>query len=170
MTGATSTPSGHEWRVEPVAWESPHADTARRIRLEVFVEEQRFPREEEFDDIDLRAYHVVAFDSKGEAWGTGRLYSDWLDPTAGRIGRMAVRREARGRGCGRAILEHLIKVAVARGFRRIVLSAQESAIGFYAKLGFIPYGPHYLDARVPHQDMVFYPTEKHLLALSAQRG
>jgi GNAT superfamily N-acetyltransferase len=49
-----------------------------------------------------------------------------------------VRPEWRGKGIGRALLAHLARVAVARGCGRMewsVLDWNESAIGFYRRLG-----------------------------------
>lgn len=54
-----------------------------------------------------------------------------------------VRPESRGRGIGRQLLEHLAAVAVERGCGRLewsVLDWNESAIGFYERLGARPLG------------------------------
>lgn len=143
-----------QWRVEEVEWNSPLSEHARAIRIAVFVEEQGFPLSEEFDAVDARATHVVAYDADGTPCGTARLCDDWLRPSCARIGRVAVMRQARGKGCGKAIIEHLLAKARSLGYRKVVLSAQEHCVGFYARLGFIPFGPHSLDGHVPHQDMV----------------
>lgn len=156
MTKSLESRAASSWQVVPVKWNSPQAKLIQEIRLQVFVAEQGFLREEEFDRFDELAYHVLALNAEGKACGTGRLYEDFLHHDSARIGRMAVLPEARRTGCGRAILLHLIEHAKALGFRRIVLSAQEQAIGFYQRMGFTPTGPHYLDAHVPHQDMVLY--------------
>src|SRR2546427_6049891 len=66
-----------------LAWDKA-LPLARPVREEVFVEEQRVPRELELDEWDERSDHAVARDSKGQAIGTARLLPD------GRIGRMAV--------------------------------------------------------------------------------
>ena len=52
-----------------------------------------------------------------------------------------VRPHSRGRGVGRALLEHLARIAVDRGWGRVewsVLDWNEPAIGFYRKLGAEP--------------------------------
>ena len=52
-----------------------------------------------------------------------------------------VRPDSRGRGVGRALLEHLARIAVDRGWGRVewsVLDWNEPAIGFYKKLGAEP--------------------------------
>ena len=55
------------------------------------------PVEIEMDEHDAQCVHALAYDEKGRAIGTGRLLPD------GHIGRMAVIREARGRGVGAAL-------------------------------------------------------------------
>ncbi|MBI5155114.1 GNAT family N-acetyltransferase [Candidatus Poribacteria bacterium] len=140
-------------RVEAAEWNSPAADEARRIRMTVFVGEQKVPAEMEIDAIDPGAHHVVAYNGDGEAVGTGRLFTDPKDEACGHIGRMAVAASARGRGVGARMLEALIAESRRRGYRRIVLSSQSHAMGFYAKHGFRAFGGEYMDAGIPHRDM-----------------
>jgi predicted GNAT family N-acyltransferase len=140
--------------VKPAAWDSPEGRDLRSIRIRVFVEEQNVPREEEFDAVDLACFHVLAYDEEGRLCGTGRLYADAVEKDLAHIGRMAVLKEARGMGCGAAIMEALILEAERRGFKRVVLSAQEHAIGFYRKLGFECVGERYWDVNIPHILMI----------------
>jgi putative acetyltransferase len=52
--------------------------------------------------------------------------------------------EARGRGYGRRLLEELIALARARGFRRLTLdtaSVLHEAIALYRRMGFVPFQP-----------------------------
>jgi len=142
-----------DYKVVPVAWESADAEHARSIRMNVFVEEQKVPAAMELDEIDPVAYHVVAFSDSGQPCGTGRLFADEADPTTAHIGRMAVMQPNRKSGCGGTILASLIEEARRRGFRRVVLSAQTHALGFYESHGFITFGEEYLDADIPHRAM-----------------
>lgn len=141
------------WRVTPAEWGAPDGAECLRIRMEVFVAEQAVPVEMEVDDTDPGACHVLARDADGRPAGTGRLYADAADPATAHIGRMAVRREARAGGCGAAIMQALMNEARRRGFRRVVLSAQTRAQGFYARFGFTPFGDVYPDCNIPHIDM-----------------
>ena len=86
-------------------------DEAKEIRLEVFVKEQGF--EEEFDDIDETAAHIVLFDDSHPV-GVCRIFTD---PGSGRvmIGRVAVRKAFRGRGLGADIIKAAEKYATGRG-------------------------------------------------------
>jgi predicted GNAT family N-acyltransferase len=126
-------------------WQSAQRE-AKRIRFTVFVEEQGVPAELEMDDMDAKCIHALAYDD-GPAIATGRLLPD------GHIGRMAVLKEWRGRGAGRAILRRLIETARARGDREVLLSSQVHATGFYQAEGFAPEGAVYEEAGIPHQAM-----------------
>ena len=47
-------------------------EAAKSIRMEVFVQEQHVPEEEEMDEYDDTAIHAIAI-SRGIVIGTGRL-------------------------------------------------------------------------------------------------
>ncbi len=132
-------------RIEILDWTAARAE-ASRIRLKVFVEEQRVPREIEMDDMDAACRHALAW-LDGKAVGTGRLLPD------GHLGRMAVLGESRALGVGGAILERLLDEARRQGMREVVLSAQTHAIGFYRRHGFREEGKVFEEAGIPHQEM-----------------
>jgi predicted GNAT family N-acyltransferase len=133
-------------RIDVLPWERAREE-ASRIRFEVFVREQRVPREIELDAHDAVSLHALAFDSKAGAVGTGRLLPD------GHIGRMAVLPPWRGRGVGSALLERLVELARTRGDQAVVLSAQVHAQAFYHAHGFRPEGAVYEEAGIPHLTM-----------------
>jgi predicted GNAT family N-acyltransferase len=66
---------------------------------------------------------------------------------------MAVRRDLRGAGVGRAMLDALAAAARARGDRELALHAQVSAAGFYRDAGFVAHGPVFEVAGIAHQEM-----------------
>ncbi|MCS6945945.1 MAG: GNAT family N-acetyltransferase [Sutterellaceae bacterium] len=133
-------------RIELGDWPRLRAE-AEQIRFEVFVREQKVPAEIEIDADDPRSLHALARDAGGRAVGTGRLLPD------GRIGRMAVRAEARGHGVGSAILQALIEAARQRGVREVVLHAQQHAVAFYTRHGFVAEGEPFEEAGIAHQLM-----------------
>ena len=126
-------------------------DAARALRTAVFIEEQGIARADEWDEADATAVHAVVTNLLGMPVATGRLLQQ--APGVGRIGRMAVDRTLRGSGVGRQLIQALQQAAFERGDRRIVLSAQRSAEGFYQRLGYVPEGAPYDEVGIAHIGM-----------------
>ena len=118
------------------------------VRETVFVLEQRVPREIETDDDDPRSVHALARASDGTPIGTGRL------APGGRIGRLAVLRDWRGRGVGATLLHTLVDQARARRLQEVSLHAQRSAVPFYLRHGFMTHGEEFVEAGIPHTTML----------------
>lgn len=129
-------------RVEsPEAWEA-----ARAIRFEVFVDEQQVPPELELDAYDATARHwLLRVD--GEPVGTARAVEK---PDGWKIGRVALRRSARGQGLGHVLMRAILEEGRASGAPAYYLDSQEYAIPFYQKLGFEVRGERFMDAGIPH--------------------
>jgi predicted GNAT family N-acyltransferase len=138
--------AGAEPTVELGPWDALR-DEAVAIRYSVFVEEQLVPEDLEIDDFDPVSVHALARAADGSAVGTGRLLPD------GHIGRMAVLRQARGRGVGSALLRALMNESRQRGNRDAMLSAQVHAAAFYERHGYVVEGEPYDDAGIPHVAM-----------------
>jgi YbgC/YbaW family acyl-CoA thioester hydrolase len=132
-------------------WTSLQQD-ARAVRTEVFVTEQKIPMQMEWDDADQGAVHAVIYNNLGLALATGRLLQH--APNVGRIGRMASKRVLRGAYLGSAVLDALTTQARARGDKELLLHAQRSAEGFYAKAGFRPRGEPFDEVGIAHLEMV----------------
>ena len=126
-------------------------EDAARVRTEVFVQEQSIPVEMEWDEADATALHAVARNRMGQPLATGRLLVH--APGVGKIGRMAVSRVMRGADLGREILQTLLSAAWARGDQEVLLHAQRSAEGFYARLGFMTRGQEFDEVGIPHVEM-----------------
>ena len=120
---------------------------ARPVRERVFIDEQSVPRELEWDEWDEPSDHAVAFDAGGNPIGTARLLPD------GRIGRMAVLKEWRGKRVGAALLDAMLARARERAMPRALLHAQIQAAGFYRRFGFSERGEEFLEAGIPHVEM-----------------
>ncbi len=116
------------------------------IRKAVFVEEQAVPLELEMDEYDASATHFLLRDGETPL-ATARL----LDKHGlAKIGRVAVRREARGRGLGLTLMQAVLDEARRQGFTEAVLDSQTYAIPFYERLGFAAEGEEFDDAGIPH--------------------
>jgi predicted GNAT family N-acyltransferase len=127
---------------------------AINVRMRVFVVEQQIPPEEELDDADATATHAIALQG-GEVVGTGRmLLVEGDEEGTCRIGRMAVDREWRRHGVGGQILEFLEEQASQLGLTHCLLHAQEYVKNFYAGHGYVERGAVFLEAGIPHVEMV----------------
>jgi ElaA protein len=128
----------------PADWEA-----AKAIRFEVFVDEQHVPADLELDELDAMARHWLAWDGE-TAVGTARAVRKdfgW------KIGRVAVRRDWRGRGVGQALMRAILDAARRAEVRELQLESQTHALAFYERLGFVAEGPEFDDAGIPHRLM-----------------
>lgn len=119
-------------------------ELCKNIRLEVFVEEQKVPVDEELDALDESAIHVLAL-LEGTPVGTARA----VEKTKGvwKIGRVAVCAAYRQQGIGEALLYGIEATCPAE---RFTLSAQTHALKFYEKRGYIARGNEFMEAGIPH--------------------
>ena len=127
------------------------------VRMVVFVEEQAVPPDEELDALDVTATHFLArlktppLDDPLGIVGAARLVDK--GGGAGKIGRVAVLREHRGRGVGALLMRAVEAAARAQGMTRVVLDAQCQAIPFYERLGYTAEGDVFLDCGIEHRLM-----------------
>jgi predicted GNAT family N-acyltransferase len=125
-------------------------EDALSVRIAVFVDEQKIPREVEIDELDETAVHCVGY-ADGRAVAAGRLVM--LPDGRAKIGRMAVLAAHRNRGAGRTIIGLLEREAAARGATLARLSAQARARGFYERAGYAVIGEPYDEVGIPHVAM-----------------
>lgn len=134
------------WRIEQTR-DLPHVHALRRT---VFIQEQGVPEHEEWDDLDGRAVHLLAWVAD-RLVGTARLL---VERQIGRIGRICVLTQARGTGLGAALVqEALARLQAHSNLRAIRLGAQVHATGFYENLGFRTCGHEHDDTGIPHHEM-----------------
>lgn len=127
---------------------SDHHAELSEVRQGVFVEEQRVPKDIEWDDRDAHCVHVlIRVDGRAAATGRIDLEKD------GKIGRVAVVASARRLGLGRLVMEALEREAELTGLKRVWFHAQASAIEFYQKLGYKIVSDEFMEAGIPHRKM-----------------
>ena len=134
-----------DYSVRELDW---HTEGERVVPLRnaVFSDEQQVKPEIQWDGRDEESRHVVIEDGDRPI-AYGRLLPD------GRIGRMAVAADYRGRGLGRQILDKLVSLAREAGMDAVYLHAQAQAAEFYRKAGFQPEGEPFDEAGIPHLAM-----------------
>jgi len=136
----------NEIHIRVADWKKDHA-ALRRIREAVFIAEQAVPPELEWDADDATAVHFLALEGE-YPMGTARLLPD------GHIGRVAVLKDWRGLKVGDKLIRAVIAEAEERGLKQQMLSAQVHARVFYERFGFEVVSGEFLDAGIPHVDMV----------------
>lgn len=112
-------------------------------------------------DDDPDTLHAGAFEGDalvGIASVCREPMPDGSDDGHWRLRGMATLPEARGRGYGRALLEHCFAHIRSQGGTLLWCNARVAALGFYEHLGFVaqgeqfeivPIGPHYVMTRTP---------------------
>lgn len=126
-------------------------DAVKALRVRVFVQEQKVPLDEEFDEYDGEAIHAVAV-LDGRVVGTGRMYRNSSGET--QIGRMAVEMGHRRRGVGGLILAFLEERARRNGVDRVMLHAQTYVRPFYERHGYVAEGEPFMEVQIEHVKMV----------------
>ena len=124
------------------------------LRIRGFVGEQGVPADIELDEADTAndTVHAVAVQD-GVVIGTGRLLAD-VDGKGPHIGRMAVEQERRRDGIGGRVLQFLEDQGRGLGYQQITLHAQEYVKSFYAQHGYREVGESFMEAGIPHREMV----------------
>jgi putative acetyltransferase len=129
--------------------DDPRRDDVRALleRHLAFCNQHSPPEDVHALDLDSLAEPGIALFGlrvDGEILGVGAIRQ--LDDDHAEIKSMHTVEAARGQGVGRAIVEHLLAVAVARGARRVSIEtgsmeAFAPARALYASVGFVPCGP-----------------------------
>ena len=135
-------------------------EAAFSVRRQVFVDEQGYTEQQEFDGAEVLALHVLAQLVPGCATtpgaarplGAARLLLDGReDPPVAYVSRLSVLPFARRMGLGTAIVGFVLEGAREMGCTKARAGAQTTALGFWERLGFRPTGEGYMDFHVPHE-------------------
>ncbi|WP_010649965.1 GNAT family N-acetyltransferase [Oceanobacillus massiliensis] len=121
-----------------------------KIRMNVFVNEQNVPPEEELDEHDATATHFIAYDN-GLPVAASRLR---FVEEYGKLERICVAKEHRGKSIGKQVILEMEKVIRDKDYKKAKLNAQTHAENFYKKLGYETISGEFLDAGIPHVTMV----------------
>ncbi|MBU9672312.1 GNAT family N-acetyltransferase [Planococcus sp. CP5-4] len=149
-----------------MAWKSYQFDdfTAQalynilKLRVEVFVVEQNCPYPE-LDGLDEVSTHMV-YEEDGEVLAYARLVPAGKKYDAPSIGRVIVRKEARGRGLAKELLERSIRYIDEQWKEpEIQLQGQVYLKEFYGSFGFEAISEIYNEDGIPHIDMKRYAAE-----------
>ena len=124
-------------------------DEIKTLRTQAFVIEKNVPEEIEFDGRDKEHKHFCLYENneliacaRGEVLGLVM-----------HLGRVTVKSTKRGSGLGRILFNFIEEYAIRNGCKKLELGAVETAIGFYEKIGFKPFGEYYMEVGWAHVNM-----------------
>ncbi len=66
---------------------------------------------------------------------------------------MAVISGLQGKGIGRVLMQFAENIARDRGYKKLMMHARKTAIGFYEKLGYKKAGNEFMEVTIPHYEM-----------------
>lgn len=135
--------------------ESKTYKDALHIRHVVFVDEQKVPVDLEIDDLEVQTEHLVVYDTDvdgNEPIATARILE--LENDTYKVQRVATLKPYRGQGYGAKLMREVEAHAKKEQAKKLVLGAQNTAIPFYEKLGYTTDSEEYMDAGIPHHDMI----------------
>ncbi|MDR3716334.1 MAG: GNAT family N-acetyltransferase [Puia sp.] len=70
-----------------------------------------------------------------------------------RLRQMAVANSLQGKGVGRALMIFSENLARDRGYKKMIMHARKTALGFYTKLGYTVSGGEFEEVTIPHYIM-----------------
>jgi len=137
--------------VSPAASDAERA-LGRELRHAVFVVEQGVPADVEIDGLDEVCQHFLV--RAGEhAVATARARAT---ERGWKLERVAVAQPYRRQAVGRLLVQRMLADAPAGSV--VYVHAQESALGFWERLGFVADGPRFVEGSIGHRRMSWRPT------------
>jgi N-acetylglutamate synthase-like GNAT family acetyltransferase len=99
---------------------------------------------------EVSDFHIGAFDGKALI---GVLILTVLRGGEVKMRQVGVEETWRGKNVGARLVVYAEDFAKKLGFRRVVLNARKSVVGFYERLGYEKIGGEFIEVTIPHQTM-----------------
>ncbi len=119
------------------------------LRRAVFVDEQGVDPAIDADGLDESCTQFLAW-VNGVPIGTARMRV--VDGKA-KAERVAVLDDFRGHGAGHALMNVVESGARAQGLHTVYVHAQQGAVPFYERIGYVVSGPPFVEAGISHVAM-----------------
>jgi len=117
------------------------------VRINAFVRGQKIPLNMEFDEGDgEQTKYVLALENQ-EPIGTARLHI--VDAQTAKIERVCVAAEYRKQGVGRQLVKAAEEWAKEFGAKKIIITSQTHAVGFYESLNYQVNPNIKFDSKIP---------------------
>ena len=76
-----------------------------------------------------------------------------IDNNCTRLRQMAVQKNKQGKGIGESMIAFAENIARDRGYKRLMMHARDTAIGFYEKYGYKVKGNEFIEVNIKHHVM-----------------
>lgn len=76
-----------------------------------------------------------------------------IDKTTVQLRQMAVIAGLQGKGIGKVLMQFAENISRDLGYKKMIMHARKTAIGFYEKLGYSVVGNEFLEVTIPHFEM-----------------
>ena len=126
------------------------------VRTEAMVLGFDLTLEGEFSDDNENSEYILVVDDAGKPLSTNRIH---LLPEMhlAKIARVATVRSARKQGAGKLGIEAAESWIAEKGYKKIVITSREEAVGFYEKLGYqvrMDMSPETLKKKLPGEKVI----------------
>lgn len=145
-------------RVEMAEFPSLEHIECMKLRTEVFIQEQEVPAELEIENEEESLHFFIR--EGGKVVCTGRL-RPILSENKIKFERIATAKKHRGKGLAKALMLHMQDYAAQKHSDLTpTMNSQESALGFYEKLGWVKTDTAPFDeAGIPHFTLTLSPQD-----------
>jgi predicted GNAT family N-acyltransferase len=126
------------------------------IRTMVFIIGQDCPLVDEIENAEdeEQSVNFIGYLVGERAAATARYRM--IDKNTAKVERVAVLDEYRGQGLGKEMVSYILdRLEKDTSVKTIKLGAQDHALEFYKKLGFVQYGDGFMEAGIPHHMMEY---------------
>ncbi|MDP4283332.1 MAG: GNAT family N-acetyltransferase [Bacteroidota bacterium] len=118
-----------------------------KLRYEIL----RKPLHIEFDEEELlKEKNDILIGAFDEDKMLGCCLLKEVDKNCVRLRQMAVQNNLQGKGIGASMMNFAENIARDRGYKRLIMHARKTAIGFYEKLGYKVTGKEFEEISIPH--------------------
>jgi len=133
--------------IKQIDYGSKEYDQMVQLRYEIL----RKPLKLSFDKSELeREKHDILIGAFEEDKMLGCCILKKIDKHTCRLRQMAVQNNLQGKGIGASMMNFAENVARDAGYKKIMMHARKTAIGFYKKLGYNVTGKEFTEVSIPH--------------------
>jgi ElaA protein len=124
-----------------------------RLRQDIFIIEQNCIYDD-IDGLDYKSGHLLLFSGNETLIGYLRIVPPGIKFDELSLGRIAIRKNYRGKGLGKKLIEKGVEIAKERGEVSVKIEAQAHLEKLYTGLGFKTVSKIYSVDGIPHIQMI----------------